>query len=73
MGAGNPAAGYPALRAQHAVYTVKQLTDYASDTRYQKVADATAHSRNGPIMVTIAKRLTPEDIRGLASYVQGLR
>ena len=46
-GAGNPAAGYPALRAQHAVYTVKQLNEYASGTRYQPTQDATAKSRNG--------------------------
>lgn len=73
VGAGNPAAGYPALRAQHAVYTVKQLTDYASGARYQKVADPAVHSRNGQIMVTISQRLTAEDMRNLASYVQGLR
>ena len=30
VGRGNPAAGYPALQAQHAVYTVKQLEDYAN-------------------------------------------
>ena len=30
-------------------------------------------SANGYIMATIAKRLTAEDIRNLASYVQGLR
>lgn len=73
VGGGNPAAGYPALRAQHAVYTVKQLNDYASGARYQGAQDATHASRNGHIMVTIAKRLRPEDIRDLASYVQGLR
>jgi cytochrome c553 len=73
MGAGNPGSGYPALRAQHAVYTVKQLTDYASGTRYQITQDPAAHSRNGPIMATIAQRLTAQDMRNLASYVQGLR
>lgn len=73
MGAGNPGAGYPALRAQHAVYTVKQLTAYKDGTRYQQTQDATAKSRNGPIMVTIAQRLTAEDMRDLASYVQGMR
>ena len=73
MGAGNPAAGYPALRAQHAVYTVKQLSAYKDGSRYQQTQDKTAKSRNGQIMVTIAQRLTPEDMRDLASYVQGLR
>jgi cytochrome c553 len=73
VGNGNPAAGYPALRAQHAVYTVKQLNDYASGARYQGAPDATKASRNGHVMITIAKRLNAEDIRNLASYIQGLR
>lgn len=74
IGRGNPAAGYPALRAQHSVYTVKQLTNYAAGTRYLK--DAKGVSAGGPnseIMHTIAGRLTQEDIRNLASYIQGMR
>jgi cytochrome c553 len=74
VGRGVPAAGYPALRAQHAVYTVKQLTDYAADTRYTK--DEQGKSRgtaNGAMMQVIAQRLTDEDRRALASYLQGLR
>ena len=71
VGNGNPAAGYPALRAQQSVYTIKQLNDYASGARYQ--GDAARAIRNGHIMTTIAKRLTPEDMRNLASYIQGLR
>jgi cytochrome c553 len=74
VGMGNPASGYPALRAQHSVYTVKQLNDFAKDTRYaQAGADATVAARNGQMMATVAKRLTPEDIRNLASYIQGMR
>jgi cytochrome c553 len=74
-GQGNSAAGYPALRAQHSVYTVKQLQDYHTKNRYRDGTDpATVHStRNSPMMTTIAERLTPEDIRNLASYLQGLR
>jgi cytochrome c553 len=71
-GRGNLAAGYPALRAQQSVYVVKQLTDYASGARYQVPNPATA-SRNGVMMLTVAKRLTPTEMRDLASYVQGLR
>jgi cytochrome c553 len=74
VGKGNPAAGYPALRAQHGVYTVKQLTDYASEARYQK--DAQGHVQAGPnaqIMLTIASRLSTDDRRNLASYIQGMR
>lgn len=76
-GKGNPAAGYPALRAQHSVYTAAQLQAYANDTRYQDASDPANvkqyQSRNGAMMSTIAKRLTPEDMRNLASYIQGLR
>jgi cytochrome c553 len=74
VGRGNPGAGYPALRAQHSVYTVKQLTDYASDARYTKNDKGdTNGGPNAQIMHTIAATLTQEDIRNLASYVQGLR
>lgn len=74
-GQGNAASGYPALRAQHSVYTVKQLQDYLTQNRYRDPADpAVVHgTRNSAMMTTIASRLTPEDIRNLASYLQGLR
>jgi cytochrome c553 len=63
-GRGAEAAKFPALRGQHSVYIVKQLTDYASGAR-----------PTGPnnIMQTIAKRLSADDMRNVASYVQGLR
>ncbi len=73
VGRGNPAAGYPAVRAQHAVYTIKQLNDYASEARYTDESGQKHRSRNGHMMVTIAKRLTAEDMRNLASYMQGMR
>jgi cytochrome c553 len=74
-GQGNAAAGYPALRAQHSVYTVKQLQDYLTKNRYRDANDTNVvnTTRNGAMMTTIAARLTPEDIRNLASYLQGLR
>ena len=75
VGRGNVAAGYPALRAQHSVYTAKQLTDYATNARYGG-ATADKDKQPGPnhaMMATIAKRLTPEDIRNVASYIQGMR
>lgn len=71
-GRGNPAAGYPALEAQQSVYVVSQLESYANDTRYSG-PNATTATPNSIIMFDIAKRLTPEEIRDVASYVQGLR
>jgi cytochrome c553 len=72
VGRGNLAAGYPALRAQQAVYVVNQLNAYANGARYTGTNAATADP-NSVMMFTIAKRLTPEDIRNVASYVQGMR
>jgi cytochrome c553 len=72
LGRGNLGAGYPALRAQQSEYVVKQLKDYASDARYSG-ASATQMDPNSVMMFTIAKRLSPEQIRDVASYVQGMR
>jgi cytochrome c553 len=72
VGRGNLAAGYPALRAQESVYVVKQLNDYASGARYVGT-NVGSVDPNSAMMLTIAKRLTPEDIRNVASYVQGMR
>ncbi|HEX4241120.1 MAG TPA: c-type cytochrome [Steroidobacteraceae bacterium] len=63
-GRGNEPAKFPALRGQHSVYLIKQLTDYASGAR---------KTGPGDIMQTIAKRLSPEDMRNVASYLQGIR
>jgi cytochrome c553 len=74
IGRGVPAAGYPALQAQHSVYTVKQLNDYAAEGRYSKDAAGKPQSGpNAPIMYTIAARLTPEERRDVASFIQGIR
>lgn len=64
-GRGNPAAKYPALNGQHAVYTAKQLRDYASNKR-----QSDGKTR---IMREIAARLTEDEIVALAAYVQGLK
>jgi cytochrome c553 len=71
IGRGNLAAGYPALRAQQSVYVVKQLNDYASGARYS--GNPATASRNGVMMLTIAKHLSAEQMRDVASYVQGMR
>ena len=74
VGAGNPGSGYPALRAQHATYTIKQLTEYAAEQRYLDLTTGQpTRSRNGHMMTAISKRLSEADIQNLASYIQGLR
>src|SRR3984893_17808866 len=72
VGRGNLAAGYPALRAPQSVCMVKQLNDYAKGPRYGGPTPLTA-SRNGVMMFTIAKRLSPGQMRDVASYLQGMR
>jgi cytochrome c553 len=64
QGRGNAPAAYPALRAQHAVYSYNQLKAYASGAR---------KSPGIEIMQVIAARLTEDEMRALASYTQGLR
>jgi cytochrome c553 len=63
-GHGNAPAKFPALRGQHSEYVVAQLHEYATGGR-----------TTGPnnIMQTIAKRLSDDDMRNVASFVQGLR
>ncbi len=71
-GRGNLAGGYPALRAQQSEYVAKQLNDYASGARYTGTGIDKADP-NSVMMLTIAKRLSAEQIRDVASYVQGMR
>ena len=55
---------FPESKLAHQILALHALNDYASGTR--------ATGPNG-IMQTIAKRLSTEDIRNLASYLQGIR
>jgi cytochrome c553 len=74
LGSGNPAAGYPQLRAQHSDYTIKQLNAYHSRTRYTVNAKGGSNGGdNAEIMHAIVDRLSADDIRNLAAYVEGMR
>ena len=64
QGKGNAPARYPALRAQHAVYTYNQLRAFSDGTR---------RTPSNDIMQVVASKLTDEEMRALASYLQGLR
>ena len=64
QGRGNGPAKYPALRAQHAVYTYNQLKAFKDGARKSASSD---------IMQVVTERMTDEEMRALASYVQGLR
>jgi cytochrome c553 len=64
-GIGNPLATYPRISGQHAAYTTKQLNAYRSGDRRSDV-DLNQMMRN------VAGELFDDEIRALASYVQGL-
>ena len=64
QGRGNGPAKYPALRAQHAVYTYNQLKAFKDGSR---------KSSGNDVMQVVTERMTEEEMRALASYVQGLR
>jgi cytochrome c553 len=65
-GTGNPMAGYPSLRGQHAVYVAAQLNLYKSGQRKTDAA-------NNKMMQEVAANLSVDEIAAVASYVQGLR
>lgn len=60
-GAGIPAQ-FPRLAGQHQDYTVAQLTNFRTGVR-----------SNSPQMVTIAKRMSDEEMKAVADYVAGLK
>jgi len=64
-GSGNPLAAYPRISNQHAAYVTKQLNAYAAGDRRSDL-DLNQMMRN------LAEHLGQDEIRALASYVQGL-
>lgn len=62
-GRGNPAAIYPALGGQHAVYTQVQLKAFRESARTNDI--------NG-VMRTIVGRMTDDEIKAVSEYIQGL-
>lgn len=64
-GQGNPAAGWPAIAGQHATYSAAQLTAYRAKER--------ATDGDTQMMRNVATQLTNDEIKAVASYIQGLR
>ena len=65
-GSGNPPASYPALAGQHAEYTVAQLRAYREGSR-------TTDAQMNQMMPNVAARMTDNEMRAVAAYIQGLR
>ena len=64
-GLGNPAAGWPAIAGQHATYSAAQLTAYRAKQR--------ATDGDTQMMRNVSAMLTDDEIKAVASYIQGLR
>jgi cytochrome c553 len=60
-GAGIPAQ-YPRLAGQHQDYTYAQLQAFKSGAR-----------NNGPMMATLSKRMSDEEMKAVADYIAGLK
>ncbi len=63
-GKGNPMANFPAVAGQHSAYLVKALNDFKTSARTN---DA------GKMMQNIAVKMTDQEIKAVASYIQGLK
>jgi cytochrome c553 len=63
-GRGNPGPAYPSVGGQHGAYTSARLKFYREGSDKAKAA--------APAMVEISKRLSDEEIQGLATYIEGL-
>ena len=64
-GTGNPLTSYPRVSAQHATYTYNTLRAYGSGARRSDGEPQT--------MRNVAELLLEEEMRAVASYMQGLR
>jgi cytochrome c553 len=64
-GLGNPLAAYPRVSGQHATYTLNTLRAYGSGARRSDGDTQT--------MRNVAELLLEDEMRALASYMQGLR
>lgn len=62
-GRGNPAARYPALAGQHAVYTESQLNAFRADTRSNDI---------NAVMRSVVDRMSDDEIKAVSQYIQGL-
>ena len=62
-GAGNPAANFPSIAGQHTVYAEKQLKAFRDSSRANDT---------GAMMQDIAGKMSDDEIKAVASYIQGL-
>jgi len=63
-GSGNPAAGFPALAGQHAMYTQAQLVAFASGER---------NNDSAKMMQMVAAKLTDAEMQAVSAYIEALK
>lgn len=73
-GDGNSAAGYPALKGQHATYIASQLNKFQLGARHQGAATANVRINDGDsrMMRDIAFKLKDFEVEALAAYIAGM-
>lgn len=71
-GRGSAAAGAPAVRGQQPGYSSRQLEAYARRARYASASQAGPGGANLEAMYASAEKLTFEEIRSLAAYLQAM-
>ena len=65
-GEGNPLSGYPSLAGQHSVYSEKMLKGFRAGHTWGE------DDTNSKVMTDVTLRLTDDEIKAVASYIQGL-
>jgi len=70
-GAGIPAQ-FPRIAGQHQDYTIAQLTGFQNGAR-KDGAKITGARQNSVQMMTIAKKMSEDEIKAVADYVAGLK
>jgi len=63
-GSGNPAAKYPALKGQHATYTITQLTAFHDGKR---------KNDSNKMMHNVANKMTVAEIEAVANYIAQMK
>ena len=65
-GEGNPLSGYPSLAGQHSVYSEKMLKGFRAGNTWGE------DDASSKVMTDVTLRLTDDEIKAVASYIQGL-
>lgn len=72
-GKGMPEAGFPSLAGQHAAYTETQLKAFRAAGREDAEGKRRTNDGESKMMRATAARLSDNEIKALASYINGLQ